>query len=412
MGKTYSLEVRKRFEVMNLLASRVITEKKAAEELHLSTRQIRRLGKRFIQDKKTIESLFFQRHHPQINKTPDNIRNKVVLLKEEGLHRSCQHITELLPSLLAKEEKKWFIRWRKFHFHLSYKTVENILKQSGLYKQVYDKTTPAKRFEMESFGELVQMDTSSFPSLCGYKRVYLILTLDDYSRRILDGRFFLSDSVYNNMLVLREAVEKYGLFKMLYTDNASLFKYIRHKEKKFSWRVYSGDMKFYENKTDPDKVITEIEEALLQLGIPLLTHYPGHPRAKGKIERVFRFINGRFVKEARGKINNLDYLNKLFQDWIKWYNHKWVNRDTSSTAEERKTPSTFKSLPKHILLDDIFCIKDIRKVDRTNSFSYGGKMYSLSHKNNLVAFKVELHIHPEIKIRVFHNEKFIEEISY
>ncbi|MCM8829915.1 MAG: hypothetical protein NC824_02835, partial [Candidatus Omnitrophica bacterium] len=27
--------------------------------------------------------------------------------------------------------------------------------------------------------------------------------------------------------------------------------------------------------------------------------YPGHPRAKGKIERMFRFIEGRFVEEVR-----------------------------------------------------------------------------------------------------------------
>jgi hypothetical protein len=59
--------------------------------------------------------------------------------------------------------------------------------------------------------------------ICGYRRVYLILTLDDHSREILSGGFFNSDNVYNNMLVLRRVIEKYGLFKMLYTDNASLF---------------------------------------------------------------------------------------------------------------------------------------------------------------------------------------------
>lgn len=412
MGKMYSINTRRKFEVMNLLTSGIITEEQSAEQLELSIRQIQNLKKRFIKDGKTIDCLIFQRTHPQVNKTPNSICEKVVLLKEEGTHRSCQHIAEFLPSLLTKEEKRWFIKWEKPHFHLSHQTIRNILINAGIYEKVYDKTTPAKRFEMENFGELVQMDTSSFSSLCGYKRVYLILTLDDYSRRILAGKFFLSDTVYNNMLVLREIIEKYGIFKMLYTDNASLFNFTRHKDKEFSWRVYQGDMKFYENKINPDKVTTEIEGALLQLGIPLLTHYPGHPRAKGKIERIFRFINQRFVKETKERINTLDKLNNLFYEWIKWYNYNWINRDTGCVPDKRKTPSIFKPLPKDINLDDIFCIKDIRKVDRTNSFSYGGKLYSLSHKNNLVAFKVDLHIHPEIKIRVFHQEKFIEEIPY
>ena len=331
-------------------------------------------------------------------------------MKQEGSHRSCQHISELLPPLLSKKEKDWFTNWGKPHFHLSHMTVRRILEQTGLYENVYEKTTPATRFEMEKFGELVQMDTSSFRSLCGYKRVYLILTLDDYSRRILAGRFVLSDTVYNNMLVLREVIEKYGLFKMLYTDNASLFEYLRYKD--YSMRVHKGQMFWYENKGNPESIITEIEQALLELGIPLLTHYPGHPRAKGKIERIFQFIEGRFVEEVRKTATRLEQLNNLFNAWINWYNNNWKNRDTGCSPEERKTPSVFKPLPKDINLDDIFCLKDIRKVDKTNSFSYEGKTYSLNHKNILVYRKVKLHIHSDIKIRVFYNGEFIEELPY
>ena len=409
MGKIYSVEIKKRFEVMNLLVSGVITERQAAEQLSLSLRQIQRIKRRFVLEGKTIECLLFDRQHPQVNKVPDSICQKVVFLKQQGSHRSCQHICELLPSILNKEEKKWFIRWGKPHFHLSHQTIKNILKQAGLYENVYETTTPAVRFEMENFGELVQMDTSPFSGLCGYKRVYLILNLDDHSRMILAGRFFLSDSVYNNMLILRETIERYGIFKMVYTDNASLFNYIRHK--KWSWRAYNGQMKFYD--TDLDKqVITEIEEALLQLGIPLLNHYPGHPRAKGKIERIFRFINNRFVREYRNRLNRLNQLNNLFQTWINWYNKIWINRDTGCSPDNRKTPSVFTPLPEETNLDDVFCLKDIRKIDRTNSFSYNGKIYTLDHRINLVGRKVRHHIHPEKKFRVWHNDQFIDELPW
>ncbi len=304
---------KKRFEVMKLLVAGVITESKAAKELSLSIRQIIRLKKKFIAGGESIDSLNYTRVHPQVNKTPDSIREKIIKLKKEGIHRSCEQIVEILPILLSKEEKRWFIKWKKPHFHLSHQTIKNILISKGVYEKIYEQITPANRFEMENFGELVQMDTSSFYGMCGYKRVYLILNLDDHSRMILSGRFFISDSVYNNMLVLRETIEKYGIFKMLYTDNASLFNYIRRK--KWSWRVINGDMKFYDNDLEK-QVITEIEQSLLQLGIPLLNHYPGHPRAKGKIERIFRFINSRFIKENRGKINRMNQLNSAFQNWI------------------------------------------------------------------------------------------------
>jgi hypothetical protein len=90
---------------------------------------------------------------------------------------------------------------RKTHYHLSHKAIKNILEKEGIYEKVYEETTPATRFEMDNFGELVQIDTSPFSGVCGYKRIYLILTLDDYSMIILAGRFVLSDSVYNNMLI-------------------------------------------------------------------------------------------------------------------------------------------------------------------------------------------------------------------
>ena len=66
------------------------------------------------------------------------------------------------------------------------------------------------------------MDTSSGAWLEGYRRIYLVLILDDFSRTILAARFFNSDSTYNYMLVLREAIEGYGIFPILYSDNEAL----------------------------------------------------------------------------------------------------------------------------------------------------------------------------------------------
>lgn len=86
---------------------------------------------------------------------------------------------------------------------------------------------------MSSFGQLVQMDTSSGAWLEGYRRIYLVLISDDFSRTILAAKFFDSDSTYNNMLVLREAIEGHGIFPILYSDNDSKFKLIRYEESRF-----------------------------------------------------------------------------------------------------------------------------------------------------------------------------------
>lgn len=179
---------------------------------------------------------------------------------------------------------------------------------------------------MASFGELAQMDTHHIRRWPDFDRIYLIMVIDDYSRMILAGRFFSSDSTYNNMSVLKEAIRKYGLFQMVYTDNSSIFNYTLHT--KFSHRVIKGQMEFYPYHVNSQQVKTDVEIALLGLGIPMISHAIGNPKAKGKIEKLFRFIEGRFVKEQRYQVKSLDELNRNFQMWIKWYNHCWINRNT------------------------------------------------------------------------------------
>ena len=247
---------------------------------------------------------------------------------------------------------------------------------------------------------MVQMDTSSGSWLEGYRRIYLVLIMDDFSRTILAARFFDSDSTYNNMLVLREAIERYGIFPILYSDNDSKFKLIR----------YEGSRFFnYKEETLAGEVITEIHRALLELGITLITHLPGNARAKGKIERLFRFIQERFISEHEAA--NLDELNSQLQKWIDWYNHHHINRDTGCIPLCRRTPSALRPLDG-INLDDVFCLKEERKVGKDNSFSLDGVTYTIPREHNMVAFKVRLHIHPGKKIRVWHKDQFLCELPH
>jgi len=102
------------------------------------------------------------------------------------------------------------------------------------------------------------MDSTSGAWLEGYRQVTLVLILDDYSRTIVAGHFMDSDSTYNNMLVIREAAQEYGLFSLLYVDNDSKFKVIKHGNS----RCFD-----YKEETLAGETITEIHRALLELGI-------------------------------------------------------------------------------------------------------------------------------------------------
>ena len=125
------------------------------------------------------------------------IRDKVKEIKQRHRNFTNPHIANV-----AERE----LKERGILIKLNRTTVRNILLELPDYRPVVVRFRPAKRFEMENIGELVQLDTSSSKSwffYLGKRLIYCIVCLDDHSRKILAGHLFESDNVYNNMLVLR-----------------------------------------------------------------------------------------------------------------------------------------------------------------------------------------------------------------
>ena len=208
------LKVIERHQILMLALHKQISQRKAAEELGLSLSHTKLLMRKIRRAEGGIHCLLYQRHHPAWNRLPQQVRDEVVVVKEERRRRSNPFIAELIDEL--------------YGIKVHPTTVRNILIEAGKYTRSRERRCPAIRFEAKSFGEIYQMDSTSGAWLEGYRQVTLVLILDDYSRTIVAGHFMGSDSTYNNMLVIREAIEKYGLFSLLYVDNDSKFKVIRH----------------------------------------------------------------------------------------------------------------------------------------------------------------------------------------
>lgn len=209
-------------------------------------------------------------------------------------------------------------------------------------------------------------------------------------------------------LVVREVIERYGIPARFYTDNNSIFRYLRSGYS----RHFGYKIKVEENKTD-------LQKMLLKLGIPILHHRPGNARAKGKIENTFRFIQRRFFK-GRKRIENIrrrrDYrleeLNEEFQRWLGWYNEERHHTGIKDKPINRmkNSPSAFKKVPRGINLDDIFCLTEERVAKRDYTISYKGEFYELNRKvKGMVDKKVQVNIIPGQKLRVWFKGKFVEE---
>lgn len=376
---TSKSKIVKRHRILTMLEQGYLTIAQAAKELQLSARQVKRLRRRFKAGSYSMESLTFKSHRPW-NKKNDHIRREVVKLKKRNPARSNQFIAEQIAEKLSP---------------IHYSTVRNILIAENYYHKSRRKIKPAKRFETESFGEIVQMDTCEGYWLKSYnKRLNLIAILDDHSRFIVSAGIAERDTTWDNMLILREMVRKYGIPKVLYTDNDSKFKVIRHK-----------DIPFWHPK--PETYQTEIQRLCLELEIAHVTHQPFNPRAKGKVERFFRFIQDRFFPEHTAE--NLEELNRQLQEWLKWYNYQHVISTTKQAPAERLKPSIFRSLPANANLDNYFCFCEERMVMKDNAFSYGGKRYTIDRKHYLVGCRIDLRV-TDKKIRIFCGGRFIQEL--
>lgn len=384
------IDIAERNRVLTLATENVLTLREAASFLGLSYRQIQRIYDNFLESGRSIESLGFKRSHPAWNRLDPFIYKKVVELKEFYPNVSNYHLADILMNEINRT------------IHPS--TVRRILIQTGKYMPNPNQSRRGrKRFEKEQAGELVQMDSSQHHWLQTIEKpTYLVVLMDDYSRAILAARIFFEDTTWNNMCVIKEAIRKYGIFKVLYTDNDSMFKYIRR---------YTS--RHFEYKTDLEKVQTQIHRALQEIDITLIHHEPYQPQSKGKIERLFGFIQNRFISESKD-CNNLKDLNLVLQKWIKWYNTFHKHSITETTPQERLKNSIFKPIPSEVNLDDVFCIKETRTVKNDNTFEFQGKNYQITnftHRISWAKAMIELYIIPDKSFKVFYNDQFIQEFN-
>jgi transposase InsO family protein len=369
-----------KINIISLANQGLCSTVQAASSLNISQRQAQRLVKS-LKENNNDPLILSPKPRSYWNKKSDKLCDLVVSLKKESPYRSNYAIADLI-----KENEKGTI---------SAPTVRKILIKNNCYQKENIKRRTFKKFEAKEFGQILQMDTTEGCWLKGYRRTKLIMVIDDYSRAILGFKWTDKDDTWNNMLVLKGIIAKYGLPGMVYTDNDSKFRTIRH-----------GSIYF---KYHQEEYQTEIHKALNRLGIALVNHPPYHAFCKGKIERLFRFIQERFIPEM--KANDFEGLNQEFSQWVDWYNNNHINRMTNCKPKERFKPNGFKPLSGNEDLDYAFSLKEMRKIDKYNSFTLDGSRYFIRNQDCLVGDTVELAINPTHKIRVYHNKEFIQQFK-
>lgn len=235
----------------------------------------------------------------------------------------------------------------------SYATVHRLLQKHDLVGKERRKEPERKRFAYETVNILWQTDATAGPYLrIGNKKrpTFLLAFLDDCSRMIPAARFSFTENTEDLMRVFEEALLRRGLPKMVYADNA---------------KIYRSE---------------QFQLACASLGITLVHTRPYDAPAKGKVEKFFGGLKMRFFPLLREKgINDLDGLNHLFWQWLEQDYHRRNHSALEMTPLDKylSQMSQVKMVEDPAQLKLLFLKREYRKVRHDGTISLYGRLFEV-----------------------------------
>lgn len=183
----------------------------------------------------------------------------------------------------------------------------------------------ARPFAFDHFGQLWIADFLHGPKLFEGKKkykTYLHVILDDSSRYIVHGGFYLTESVEPLIYDLMGAVRRFGIPQRFYTDNGSAY------------------------------VSRHLKILCARNGIDLVHTPPFVPQGRGKLERLFRTVRDQFLCD---RFKTVKQVNDAFNIWVSQYHETLHSSLKCSPLQKRlQVESVCRALPPSIDIDALF----------------------------------------------------------
>jgi transposase len=340
---------RDRLVTLKKAKKKLITQSEAAEELGVSTRQVKRLLHALKErgDKAVVHGL---RGKPSNRKINEKVERQAVKILSAPVY-------EGFGPTLASE----YLR-NKHGIEASKETVRQWMIEGKLWRAKAEKVKKvhAWRPRRSRLGELVQWDPSTHDWLEGRgETVYLIVMIDDATSRLF-ARFVRHDSTEENMKLLWSYLEKFGRPLAFYTDKASLFQ-TAEKRKRDEPGV---------EKDAVEMPPTQIGRGLRELGITWIAAHS--PQAKGRVERNFRTAQDRLVKGLRvAGAKTIEQANRyLEEDYQVWW-------DRELTVEPASPDDAHRPLDKSHNLAASLSHVETRQVRNDYTLQLEGELYRI-----------------------------------
>ena len=334
--------------ILRAMAGKILWSQ-AAEILGISCRQMRRWKQHY--EEHGYDGLYDRRRkRPSPKKVPVEIVEKVLrLYREKYFDFSMSHFYDKLR--------------KEHHIKLSYNWVRLALEKAGLIQKRKRRDKHRKRRPRKPLiGMMLHMDGSPHDWFGNGTEYDIVTVSDDANNKLYDIELVREEDGLSCMKMLKNVVEKKGIFCSLYTDRASHF-FLTKK---------AGD------KVERD-TLTQIGRALQEAGTQHIPSYS--PQARGRSERLNETLQGRIPQELRLRsIKTLQGANKyLKQEYLKEHNKRFAKKP-------EQTGSAFIQVPKTMDLDKVFCFKHERTVNNDNTISFNRRILQIGPSELRVSF--------------------------
>lgn len=367
-----------RYHVLKMVLEGSLSLREAAEVLGVSYRHAKRLKRDAGEG---ISGLVHgSRGKEPWNKTPEDVRRRVVALSESTYHNfnDC-HFTEML---LKREGLK-----------LSDETVRVIRRAAGI-KPKQRRRPPkhrSRRPRKAQEGMMMLWDGSPHHWLGkAHRPCCAMAAMDDATGKVLALFFTEAECSWGYFELLRRVLCDYGIVGSVYQD--------RHSALKRNDSYWSIDEELA-GRQDP----TQVGEALEKLGIePIIAL---SPQAKGRVERLFRTLQDRLVAvlEMEG-IASIDEANAYIQStFIDEFNAAFAVAPENSASAWRK-------VPRNLDLERILSLRYDSTVANDNAVRLGGMVIDIPpgpKKRSYAGCRVEVRQILDGSWRIYYDDECI-----
>lgn len=363
-----------KFQIIKKLISKHINGTEAAGFLRLSVRQVKRLKAGVIKfgAPGLIHGNRGQQSHHKIN---EKEKKKIIELLNK-------HYPDFGPT---------FANEKLFENHKidrDPKTIRQIMIDEGLWKPKLKKPVSEHRVWRERrscFGEMIQFDGSYehwFEDRNGTGKVCLLAAIDDATGQIIEARFTQNEGVFPVFGFWRPYLEQHGKPRNIYLDKFSTYKMGQRVA------IENHDLK------------TQFQRALIELHIEPI--FANSPQAKGRVERLFKTLQDRLIKEMRLlNISAIEEANLfLKQVFIPQFNKRF-----SVQPRNESNLHTVLTAKEHKELNNILSRQTKRTVQNDFTFSFNQQWYQLTKEQPATICKkdeviVAEHLDHSIHIRL------------